>query len=129
MDVQNDMIGGQMMKYFLSSLGYKDSHIPSFADDDVIEIFLLKAPVWEFKFGKLLSEIVSLKLSLYSEITISFRMSFMMLLVSVTQEQVLITPQNGTNFTNSSIVLFLILSLIVPHQSGVTKVLSVSILV
>ena len=89
-----------MVKFILSSLGYKDSHIPSFADDDVIEIFLLKAPVWEFKFGNLLSEFVSLKLSHHSEITISYRISFMMLLVSVTKEQVSITPQNGMNSTN-----------------------------
>ena len=28
-------------------------------DDDTVEIFELKAPVWEFKFGKLLGEFVS----------------------------------------------------------------------
>ena len=31
-----------MVKFILSSLGYKDSHIPSFADDDVIEISFSK---------------------------------------------------------------------------------------
>lgn len=40
--------------------GYEPGYIPKMDDGDTIEIFELKAPVWEFKFGKLLGEFVSL---------------------------------------------------------------------
>ncbi len=39
--------------------GYSDGHIPVMDDDDTLEVFVLKAPVWEFKFGKLLDYFVS----------------------------------------------------------------------
>ena len=41
------------------SAGYSDGHIPEFDHDDTIELFVLKAPVWEFKFGRLLADVVS----------------------------------------------------------------------
>lgn len=40
-------------------IGYGDSHLPTFSDKDEIDLFVLKAPVWEFKFGKLLGDLVS----------------------------------------------------------------------
>lgn len=41
------------------TVGYEAGYIPKMDDDDTIEIFELKAPVWEFRFGKLLGEFVS----------------------------------------------------------------------
>ena len=42
-----------------SLVGYKPGYIPKMDDDDTIEVFELKAPVWEFKFGRLLGDFVS----------------------------------------------------------------------
>lgn len=36
--------------------GYPDNVMPQFEDDDEIEIYALKKPVWEFKFGDLLGK-------------------------------------------------------------------------
>ena len=40
------------------------SPIPVMKDDDVIEVFRLQAPVWEFKYGDLLGHLVRLHLDL-----------------------------------------------------------------
>ena len=40
-------------------LGFSDGHLPSFPKEDKIELYVLKAPVWEFKYGKLLGKFVS----------------------------------------------------------------------
>ena len=40
--------------------GYKAGYIPKMDSDDTVEVFVLKAPVWEFKFGDLLGKFVSL---------------------------------------------------------------------
>ncbi len=39
--------------------GFKAGYIPTMDDNDTIEVFVLKAPVWEFKFGDLLADFVS----------------------------------------------------------------------
>jgi len=39
--------------------GYTDGHIPVMAANDTIEVFLMKAPVFEFRFGDLLGKFVS----------------------------------------------------------------------
>lgn len=44
--------------------GFPKGYIPVMDKDDTLEVFIMKAPVWEFKFGKLLSYFVSLWLSL-----------------------------------------------------------------
>ena len=38
--------------------GYSNESIPVFDNDDTIELYVLKAPVWEFKFGRLLADLV-----------------------------------------------------------------------
>ena len=43
-----------------SPAGYAPGYIPAMADDDTLDVFLLKAPVWEFKVGDILGEFVSL---------------------------------------------------------------------
>ena len=40
--------------------GREANTMPTFADTDVVEVYALKAPVWEFKFGDLLAKFVSL---------------------------------------------------------------------
>lgn len=40
------------------------SPVPVMKDDDVIEVFRLQAPVWEFKYGDLLGHLVRLHLDL-----------------------------------------------------------------
>ena len=44
---------------FCCSIGYTDGHIPVIAANDTIEVFLMKAPVFEFRFGDLLGKFVS----------------------------------------------------------------------
>ncbi len=46
-------------QYAFCPTGFKAGFIPTMADNDTIEVFVLKAPVWEFKFGDLLSNFVS----------------------------------------------------------------------
>lgn len=41
--------------------GLQPGVIPPMADNDTVEVFVLKAPVWEFKFGDLLGKFVSIQ--------------------------------------------------------------------
>ena len=41
------------------SIGYTDGHIPVMTANDTVEVFLMKAPVFEFRFGDLLGKFVS----------------------------------------------------------------------
>ena len=43
----------------LTLAGYTDGHVPVMDAEDTVEVFLLKAPVWEAKFGDLLAHFVS----------------------------------------------------------------------
>ena len=43
----------------VSVVGFKPGYIPQMMANDTIDVFVLKAPVWEFKFGDLLKHFVS----------------------------------------------------------------------
>lgn len=43
--------------------GDRDGRIPSMRDTDVISVYRLQTPVWEFKFGDLLGKFVIIKSS------------------------------------------------------------------
>lgn len=40
------------------AVGFKPGYIPQMMANDTIDVFVLKAPVWEFKFGDLLKHFV-----------------------------------------------------------------------
>ena len=44
---------------YILCAGYSDGHVPSMTDDDTLDVFVLKAPVWEFVTGDLLGHFVS----------------------------------------------------------------------
>ena len=43
-------------------IGFSNSTVPVMDTDDTVEVFLMKAPIWEFKFGDLLGHFVSILL-------------------------------------------------------------------
>ena len=65
-----------MYMFTYQLLGFSDSHIPSFDDDDKIDLYVLKAPVWEFKFGKLLADLVSTTTNINSFVTVKSKYHF-----------------------------------------------------
>nr|AAI60709.1 LOC100158286 protein [Xenopus laevis] len=46
-------------KYTFCPTGYADGSIPVMKNEDIIQVFRLQAPVWEFKYGDLLGHFVS----------------------------------------------------------------------
>ena len=60
-DVSTTILSSLSVQFaiFCCSIGYTDGHIPVMAANDTIEVFLMKAPVFEFRFGDLLGKLVS----------------------------------------------------------------------
>lgn len=46
-------------EYPFCPTGFPAGYFPPIADNDTLDMFILKAPVWEFKVGDLLGEFVS----------------------------------------------------------------------
>lgn len=42
--------------------GDRDGRIPNMRDSDVISVYRLQTPVWEFKYGDLLGKVVSVRI-------------------------------------------------------------------
>lgn len=46
-------------EYPFCPTGFPPGYFPPIADNDTLDMFILKAPVWEFKVGDILGEFVS----------------------------------------------------------------------